>query len=334
MKNLPLLRTSGFFDKDWYLKNNQDVVQAKANPFRHYYNYGGLERRDPGPNFNSGWYLDTYEDVRKAGINPLLHYLKYGKKEGRLSQPYRCPVCKKQVNEFLLLPTFYMENCIKYGNPYKSEDYETINEEQYSCPHCGASDRDRLYALYLDEKVPQYHPEDKILLLDIAPSSALSHFIEKFKQVDHRTADLLVEGTDLIVDITNMPEIESDSYDILICSHVLEHVSNDNKALSELYRVLKPGGWGIIMVPINLTIDQIDENPQVTDVAERWRRFGQDDHVRDYSKPGFIERVEAAGFTLNQLGIDYFGEAVFRRSGITTRSVLYVTEKLVVSALG
>jgi ubiquinone/menaquinone biosynthesis C-methylase UbiE len=184
-----------------------------------------------------------------------------------------------------------------------------------------------LYACYLDERIPRYHSEDEIFLLDIAPSQALSPFIEKFKQVNRHTADLLVEGVDLLVDITNMPEVASNSYDILICSHVLEHVSDDKKALSELYRVLKPGGRGIIMVPINLVIEQIDEDPQVTDVAERWRRFGQYDHVRLYNKSGFVERVESAGFTVNQLGVDYFGESTFRQYGITSKSVLYIAEK-------
>jgi hypothetical protein len=141
-----------------------------------------------------------------------------------------------------------------------------------------------------------------------------------------QTADL-AEGADLVVDITNMPEVPSNYYDILICSHVLEHVNDDKRALAELYRVLKPGGWGIIMVPIILTLAQIDEDPQVTDEAERWRRFGQFDHVRLYNKPGFVERVEAAGFALRQLGMDYFGESNFKRFGITGKSVLYVAEK-------
>jgi hypothetical protein len=331
-----LIRMSGLFDKAWYLAENPDLVQGKVNPWLHYLRYGGFEGRDPGPDFSSKWYLDTYGDVKKAGINPLVHYLRYGKAEARRTQPlraggdsaaYKCPICQKQVNEFLPLPPFYMENFEKFGYHYSVDDGETINVEQYSCPYCGASDRDRLYACYLDEKILQYHQTDDILLLDIAPSRALGQFIKKFKQVNYHTADLLIEGMDMVVDITNMPEVDSNTYDILICSHVLEHVSDDKKALSELYRVLKPGGWGIIMVPIVLTLDQIDEDPEVTDVAERWRRFGQDDHVRLYNKSGFIERVESAGFNLNQLGVEYFGEPVFRQYGITGKSVLYIVEK-------
>lgn len=87
IRELQLLRSSGLFDRDWYLANNPDVVESKVNPWLHFLHYGGIERRDPGPDFNSGWYLDTYEDVKKAGLNPLIHYLRYGEHEGRKKQP-------------------------------------------------------------------------------------------------------------------------------------------------------------------------------------------------------------------------------------------------------
>lgn len=82
-----LIRKSDLFDKDWYLANNPDVAQAKANLWLHYLRYGGFEGRDPGPKFNSEWYLDTYEDVKKSNINPLVHFLKHGQAEKRTTQP-------------------------------------------------------------------------------------------------------------------------------------------------------------------------------------------------------------------------------------------------------
>ena len=335
LHDLYLIATSNLFDKAWYLAHNPDVSKGIIYPYLHYLNHGGFEGRDPGPKFNSSWYLDAYQDVKQAAISPLVHYLRYGRREGRVVQPsqnnetdslYECPVCQKRVYQFLPLAPFYMENARKYGYPYTTDDAETMNAEQYCCPHCGATDRDRLSALYL-EKILNLEPKEALLLLDIAPSLPLSKFIEKFERIVHRTADLLIDDVDISVDITNMPEIASDSYDILICSHVLEHVRDDTRALSELYRVLKPGGWGIIMVPIILVIDHIDEDPEVTDAAERWRRFAQYDHVRLYSKAGFINRVETAGFKLKQLGIDYFGETDFKQHGISDKSVLYIAEK-------
>ncbi len=335
--DLTLLQSSPLFDKTWYLEENPDVAEAKVDAAIHFLYAGGTEGRAPSPAFSSKWYLNIYLDVKEAGINPLIHYLRFGREEGRVSKPqeiefvnaqYKCPICKKPVPEFVPLPVFYMENTKKYGYPYTPYDAETLNVQQYSCPHCGASDRDRLYACYLDKRMPQYHDRDGILLLDVAPSYALGRFIKKFKQITRITADLLVEGTDLVVDITNMPEVDSNSYDILICSHVLEHVSDDNKALAELYRILKSGGWGIIMVPIILPMDKIDEDPQVTDVAERWRRFGQDDHVRLYNKSGFVSRLQSANFIVSQLGMEYFGEAAFKQYGISSKSVLYVVKKI------
>ena len=81
------VRRSGLFNQTWYLENNPDVVQAKANPLLHYLQHGGFEGRDPGPGFSSKWYLDTYADVKEAGVNPLIHYLRFGRKEGRLAKP-------------------------------------------------------------------------------------------------------------------------------------------------------------------------------------------------------------------------------------------------------
>jgi len=89
-QELNIIRRSGLFDKNWYVQNNHDVVQANINPALHYLYYGGMEGRDPGPNFSSTWYLETYEDVRKAGINPLVHFLRHGRAEGRR-------ICPSQV---------------------------------------------------------------------------------------------------------------------------------------------------------------------------------------------------------------------------------------------
>ena len=82
-----LVRSSDLFDKEWYLEHNPDVVQSGIDPVYHYLVYGGLEGRNPGPNFHSRWYLDTYPDVQAIGLNPLVHYLKYGRKEGRREKP-------------------------------------------------------------------------------------------------------------------------------------------------------------------------------------------------------------------------------------------------------
>src|SRR5215213_701924 len=240
-----------------------------------------------------------------------------------------CPVCESRVDAFLPLPEFFSENQQKYGFPFETKDAETCNEAAYLCPACGASDRDRLYALFLGDYIANL--EIPAQIVDFAPSEPLSTFIRRLikssgKDIHYRTADLLAENVDDQVDISDLGSYESDQFNFFICSHVLEHVPDDRKALRELHRILRPGGKGILMVPIILGLAQIDEDPEVEDEAERWRRFGQFDHVRLYSKSGFLERVREAGFDVCELGKEFFGEDMFKQTGITSQSVLYIVE--------
>jgi SAM-dependent methyltransferase len=207
---------------------------------------------------------------------------------------------------------------------YSLDDAETLNYKAYSCPHCYASDRDRLFALYIAKRVTKC---DVIDLLEIAPSEPLSAMVRARGGISLRTADLMMEGVDDHIDITDMKCYRDESFHAFICSHVLEHVPDDVKALRELFRILKPNGWGIVMVPVIVVADEIDEDPLLEDVGERWRRFGQYDHIRNYSKKGLLERIETAGFTARQLGKEYFGADVFARHGISDKSILYVVQK-------
>ena len=246
---------------------------------------------------------------------------------------YYCPVCNSRVNAFQPLPDFYTENLEKYGWPYEVSEAETCNNLGYQCPHCQASDRDRLYALYVKDYLLGLQADAAAQIVDFAPVAPLSRFIRKQiarsgQNISYRTADAFAPNVDDTLDIMDLHPYHDAQFDFLICSHILEHVTDDRKALRELYRILKPGGKGIVMVPIILSIDEIDEDPTVVDVGERWRRFGQDDHVRLYSKNGFLERVREAGFRIHQYGRDFFGEKVFLRIGVSAQSVLYVVEKV------
>ena len=255
--------------------------------------------------------------------------------EGRvliLKAKYRCSVCNMRVEGFEALPEFYLENLEKHGWPYTGDEAETCNFRAYQCPYCKSSDRDRLYALYLHHYLTQLKPNTSLSIVDFAPSAPLSDFIRRQimrarSNISYRTADAFADGADDRVDITNMHLYEDARFDFFLCSHVLEHVADDQTALRELRRILKPGGKGILMVPIILGLVEIDEDPTVVDEGERWRRFGQYDHVRLYSKKGFVDRVQAAGFTLSEYGNEFFGKESFARHGITDQSVLYVVEK-------
>jgi len=197
---------------------------------------------------------------------------------------------------------------------------------------CGSSDRDRLYALYIRDYLKGVKGDKAVKIVDFAPSLPLSLFIKRLiersePEVIYLTADLCAEGVDDKIDITDMKLYGDNHFDFFICSHVLEHVEDDRKALHELHRILKAGGHGILMVPILLSTEEIEEDPAVVDVAERWRRFGQFDHVRLYSKSGFIQRVTESGFLVKQYGKEFFGEALFARTGISSQSILYVVQK-------
>lgn len=253
-------------------------------------------------------------------------------KSGTLLGRYKCSVCDNKLIRFDPLPP----DAATHNFKYSTDQAEMCNAANYSCPRCGAPDRDRLYALYLREYFDAVAREctksDVIKFVDFAPAIPLSSYIKRLIAdspcaFSYRTADLFMDGVDDKVDIMDLKVYEDESVDFFLCSHVLEHVTDDKSALSDLYRILKRGGRGILVVPIVLAALEIDEDPSLTDVAERWRRFGQDDHVRLYSKEGFLKRVTQAGFTVRQLGLQHFGKKTFRTQGITERSILYVVEK-------
>ena len=246
---------------------------------------------------------------------------------------YRCPVCGWRIRKFLPLAKFYIENFRNYGFKYKIEQFETLNLANYSCPICGASDRDRLSALFIKEWLKQNCESQNLSIIDFAPSLPLTNYIRKEisqlnLSVEYRTADLYVENVDDKVDIMDTRSIYlSNQFNFFICSHVLEHVIDDKKALGELYRILKPGGCGILMTPIHLEVESTDEDPLILDEAEKWRRFGQFDHVRLYSKNDFLFRIKEAGFIVQQLGEEYFGKKSFYANGISDKSILYIVKK-------
>jgi SAM-dependent methyltransferase len=96
----------------------------------------------------------------------------------------------------------------------------------------------------------------------------------------------------LKIDLTDM-QFHDNQLDVIICSHVLEHIPDDRKAMTEMHRVLRPGGFLLVMVPTYG--DNTYENWNITEPEERRRHFGQDDHVRKYGRD-IILRMEDVGF--------------------------------------
>jgi SAM-dependent methyltransferase len=237
---------------------------------------------------------------------------------------YRCPVCRNEVEDYSPLSQEYISKLNENEFPYSLEDFATLNYKKYICPSCGANDRDRLIALYINE-ISQANPiGNRLNLLDFAPSQSFTNYINWNNNFNHKKVDFLLNNYDEIVDIQNMAKYQDGNFDAIICSHVLEHVEDDRKALSEIRRVLKKDGWALILSPICLSLKVVLEDPSVVNPHERWKYFGQDDHVRLYSKSGFKDRINQAGFSITELSIEHFGIEKFVSSGLNSRSILYV----------
>jgi SAM-dependent methyltransferase len=165
------------------------------------------------------------------------------------------------------------------------------NRPDAICPGCGAHERHRALWLHLRDRAGV--GEGPLRMLHLAPEHALSQRLDELPELERVTADLDGAGVDIAADITALP-FGDGSFDVAIASHVLEHVQDDRAAMSELARVLAPGGWAVVLVPVDLDRTRTYEDPSITDPQERERAFWQHDHVRLYA-PDIAERLRAAG---------------------------------------
>jgi predicted SAM-dependent methyltransferase len=151
-------------------------------------------------------------------------------------------------------------------------------------------------------------------MLHVAPEKCLA---ERFREIlgdNYITADKSRPAM-VKMDVTNI-QYSDQSFDAIYCSHVLEHVQNDRKAMREFYRVLKENGWAILLVPI--TADKTFEDPSIVDPEERLKAFGQRDHVRRYG-PDYVDRLREAGFNVEVTVVqDLFNENEAALMGLTT----------------
>jgi SAM-dependent methyltransferase len=160
-------------------------------------------------------------------------------------------------------------------------------------------ERHRLFWLYLKNETDFFTAQKKVL--HFAPEQA---FYKRFKQMpnlDYVTTDLYSPLADVKADICNLP-FEDNSFDVIFCNHVLEHIPDDTKAMQELYRVLKAGGMGIFQIPQDLSREKTFEDDSITDKKERSKIFGQYDHVRIYGKD-YFDKLRSIGFKVEE--VDY-----------------------------
>jgi SAM-dependent methyltransferase len=174
-----------------------------------------------------------------------------------------------------------------------------VQREKALAPGTLSLERHRLLWLYLKNETDFFSAPKKVL--HIAPEQCFLKLFKAQKNLDYITADLYSPIADVKADICDLP-FEANTFDVVFCNHVLEHIEDDKKAMSELYRVLKPGGLGIFQIPQDLNLDKTYEDFSITSKEERKKHFGQYDHVRVYGKD-YFNRLRTVGFTVNE--IDY-----------------------------
>jgi SAM-dependent methyltransferase len=216
-----------------------------------------------------------------------------------------CPVCKIPSEKF--------------------EEVGIVPREDAKCRWCGARERHRLVWLYLNRMTDLfggYHKD----MLHIAPERMFENLLKHYLGSGYITADLHKSSAMVRMDIADIDDADK-TFDVIYCSHVLEHVPDDRRAISEFHRVLKSDGWAILQVPI--TAYRTFEDPSIVNPTDRLRLFGNKDHVRKYG-PDFIERLKEGGFNVKVItASDFLTEEEIGLMGITEAAgnIYYCTKR-------
>ena len=219
------------------------------------------------------------------------------------STKVHCPICISDLDQF-----------VPFGRPQRPNA---------QCPKCYSLERHRLLWLFMSHHKILLQ-NDPSWVLHFAPEAAISLLLSNMPRVRYVSADLMDPSADLKMDITNILYPDN-SFDLIICGHVLEHVPDDKIAMRELCRVLKPGRFAIIQVPISNK--DTFEDPSITDPTERRRLFGQEDHVRVYGLD-IVDRLNNAGFTTELVKAeDFLSEAQLERVKVKAWEKLLLCKK-------
>lgn len=219
-----------------------------------------------------------------------------------------CPVCEKSFSKFL-----------SYGS-------DVVHRENVLCPYDLTLERHRLMWLYLKEQ-SNFFSANKLDVLHIAPEQCFHKKFKNQKNLNYLTGDLVSPIADMHFDLHEIP-LEDNRFDVVFCNHVLEHVDDAHQCMSELYRVMKPGGWGIMQVPLDYTRDTTYEDASITSPEEREKHFWQKDHVRLFGND-YPEWLKKAGFEVETFDVNqkYSSEMVDRYRLIKEEMIFVVSKK-------
>ena len=217
-----------------------------------------------------------------------------------------CPVCGKSSRRF--------------------RQFGIVPREDAQCVHCTALERHRFLWLYLSRKTNLFDGTPK-KMLHVAPGRCFESRLKEQLGDNYLTADLFSARAMVKMDITDI-KYPDQSFDVIYCSHVLEHVQDDKRAMREFFRVLKNNGWAILLVPI--ISEKTFEDSSIIEPLERLKAFGKEDHVRRYG-PDYVDRLYEAGFSVEVSKVNDLvqsDEAV--RMGLTPASgeIYYCTKCL------
>lgn len=217
-----------------------------------------------------------------------------------------CPVCERSFSKFL-----------SYGS-------EVAHRENVLCPYDLTLERHRLMWLYLKDHSNFF--TDNLKVLHIAPEQCFHKTFQNQKNLDYLTGDLESPIADMHFDLHDIP-LEDNRFDIVFCNHVMEHVDDAIRCMSELNRVLKPGGWGIMQVPQDFARETTYEDPSITSPEEREKHFWQKDHVRLFGKD-YPDWLRKGGFEVKEFKKDeHYSKEQIERFRLSKEEILYIVSK-------
>ncbi|MDD2983331.1 MAG: methyltransferase domain-containing protein [Crocinitomicaceae bacterium] len=218
-----------------------------------------------------------------------------------------CPVCERKFRKFL-----------SYGS-------KVTHRENVLCPYDLTLERHRLMWLYLQNE-SNFFTADRLNVLHIAPEQCFHKRFKEQKNLDYLTGDLLSPIADMHFDLHDIP-LEDNRFDVIFCNHVMEHVADANRCMQELYRVMKPGGWGIMQVPQDMTRANTYEDASIVTPEDRELHYWQYDHVRLFGRD-YPEWLKNAGFEVKEyIPADHFSDEIIERYRLMRKEILYIVSK-------